>query len=521
MAKWGDPKIQGCENQSSALTRRTLKILLSVAIGVGLLFFQALRSAVSEPQRFAIVFTQYPHQAGVLAPSDHSFQGRHSRPKGSRLVLMSSSGKLTVLTPDLEAAAEASISFDGKRVLFSGKRFAQDNWDIWEMDVDGRNKHQITQEFKDCGEPHYLAMSALNYPDYDEKVRWITFTSTAAGTYEEGGASLATALYARNLEPIKGRGFVTWRITFNLSSDFSPTVLHDGRTLFTSHQRGDRNQNSVGRFLLLASNWDGTGLNLFCGDEQGRRMKTMACEMPDRTLVFVDSDGNTPDGSGELARVSFSRPLHSYEPLNKGEGRYRNPQALPDGSLLVSYATGSNAYGLYFFDFDKKGPGRKVFIDSKWEVVQAVPVLPTIEPTGLISAVFDGQTAGDLQCLNVYDSDRPEASSIRKGDVKQVRLIQGIPSVTASTALETRILGEAPVESDGSFFVRVPADTPFYIQTLNAQGQPLQTMHRWIWVRKGTSRSCIGCHENKELAPENRITEALLKAKPHPVGLKR
>ena len=240
---------------------------------------------------------------------------------------MSSSGKLTVLTPDLAAAAEASISFDGKRVLFSGKRFAQDSWDIWEMDVDGRNKHQITHKFKDCGEPHYLAMSALNYPDYDEKVRWITFTSTAAGTYEEGGAALATALYARNLEPIKGRGFVTWRITFNLSSDFSPTVLHDGRTLFTSHQMGDRNQNSVGRFLLLASNWDGTGLNLFCGDEQGHRMKTMACEMPDRTLVFVDSDGNTPDGSGELARVSFRRPLHSYEPLSKGEGRYRNPQS--------------------------------------------------------------------------------------------------------------------------------------------------------------------------------------------------
>ena len=495
--------------------------MLSVALGSGLLFFQALRSAVSEPQRFPLIFTQFAHRTGVSTPSNHPFQGQLSRPEGSRLVLMSSSGKLKVLTPELAAAAEASISFDGKKVLFSGKRLAQDNWDIWEMEVDGQNKHQITHQLKDCGEPHYLAMSALNYPEYDEKVRWITFTSTAAGTYEEWGSALATSLYVQNLDPIRGRGVVTWRITFNLSSDFSPTVLHDGRTLFTSHQMGDRKQNSVGRFLLLASNWDGTGLNLFCGDEQGHRMKTMACEMPDQTLVFVDSDGNTPDGSGELARVSFRRPLHSYEPLSKGEGRYRNPQSLPDGSLLVSYATGGNAYGLYFFDFDKKCPGRKIFGDSKWEAVQAVPVLPTVEPTGLISAVYDEQTAGDLQCLNVYDSDRPEASDIRKGEVKQVRLVQGIPSLTASSSPETRILGEAPVESDGSFFVRVPADIPFYIQTLNAQGQPLQTMHRWIWVRKGTSRSCIGCHEDKELAPENRITEALLKAKPHPVGLKR
>jgi len=34
-------------------------------------------------------------------------------------------------------------------------------------------------------------------------------------------------------------------------------------------------------------------------------------------------------------------------------------------------------------------------------------------------------------------------------------------------------------------------------------------MPNWIWVRRGTSRSCVGCHENKELAPENRVSQAL------------
>ena len=141
------------------------------------------------------------------------------------------------------------------------------------------------------------------------------------------------------------------------------------------------------------------------------------------------------------------------------------------------------------------------------------------EPTGLISAVFEKQSTGDLQCLNVYESDRPEATHIKKGDIKQVRFVQGIPPRKAFTKSENRILGEAPVEPDGSFFVRLPADTPFYIQTLNSQGQPLQTMHRWMWVRKGTSRGCIGCHENKELAPENRITDALINAKPYLAGV--
>jgi hypothetical protein len=76
-------------------------------------------------------------------------------------------------------------------------------------------------------------------------------------------------------------------------------------------------------------------------------------------------------------------------------------------------------------------------------------------------------------------------------------------------------MGTAPVEDDGSFFVRVPADTPLRMQLLNGEGKTLRTMRRWIWVRRGTSRGCIGCHENKELAPENRVPAAILRGEPH------
>ena len=245
-----------------------------------------LRPAVPGPWNVPLIFTQFPHQPRIPAPIGQFIPGLSSRVEGSRLVVILPSGKLTVLTPEFAAAADPSVAPDGKRVLFSGKRRTQDHWDIWEMEADGRNKRQITSQFGECGEPRYLAMSALNYPDYDEKVRWITFSSNVAGTFEERGAHLATALYVRSLDPIKGRGYVTWRITFNLSSDFSPTVLNDGRTLFVSHQMGDSEEDLMGRYLLLVSNWDGTGLNLFCGDEQGAKMKTMACEIPDQTLVY-------------------------------------------------------------------------------------------------------------------------------------------------------------------------------------------------------------------------------------------
>jgi hypothetical protein len=156
--------------------------------------------------------------------------------------------------------------------------------------------------------------------------------------------------------------------------------------------------------------------------------------MPDRTLVFVESEGENPDGSGRLARVSFRRPLQSYELLSKAEGRYRNPKALPDGQLLVAYKTGTQPYGLFFFDFQKGQPGPKIYGDPKWECVEAAAAVASPEPQGLISSVVDSEVTADLQCLNVYDSDQPQASSIKKGEVKSVRLVEGAQAAENSSS---------------------------------------------------------------------------------------
>lgn len=491
---------------------------LLVALQTGML-------VTSGRMSYYLVFTQVPFSARLHDQAGQFLLNKSAEP-GSRMVLLSHDGSPVVLTPEFAAAADPSVSFDGKRILFSGKLNAQDKWNIWEMDVDGSNKRQITRDFGNCREPEYLARSSITPPDFEDKVRWITFVSDAAGAYEEGKAELATSLYAASLEPIAGRGYVTRRSTFNLSSDFSPTVLQDGRVLFTSRQKF---AGSPEKFPLLAANWDGTGLNLFCGAGQGAYFKTMACEMPDRTLVFVES-ANPADSGGRLARVSFRRPLHSYEPLSRGPGMYLYPHPSPDGSLLVSYSSGNGSYGIYLFDFAKGIPGEQIFDDPQWEDLDAQAVVPRPEPQGLISAVVDSLAWGHLHCMSVYDSDLPEVKAIPKGAVKRARFVEGVPACAmqqkSSQAKSvpiagTRVLGEAPVEPDGSFFVQVPANTPFLIQLLDANGKVLATMPRWIWVRRGTSRGCIGCHENKELAPENRVSDAVRKAVPWVLGQKK
>jgi hypothetical protein len=58
-----------------------------------------------------------------------------------------------------------------------------------------------------------------------------------------------------------------------------------------------------------------------------------------------------------------------------------------------------------------------------------------------------------------------------------------------------RILGDAPVETDGSACFEVPADRFVYFQTLDADGMMVQSMRSGTTIRPGERAGCVGCHE--------------------------
>jgi hypothetical protein len=64
-------------------------------------------------------------------------------------------------------------------------------------------------------------------------------------------------------------------------------------------------------------------------------------------------------------------------------------------------------------------------------------------------------------------------------------------------------LAQVEVEEDGSFYLKLDADTPYRIETLNSQGETLRGPSDWIYLRPGERRACTGCHADPELAPEN------------------
>jgi len=106
-----------------------------------------------------------------------------------------------------------------------------------------------------------------------------------------------------------------------------------------------------------------------------------------------------------------------------------------------------------------------------------------------------------------------------KGTVQRLRVIEGVGRKADSSALTEsripalaprRILGEVPIEMDGSFNIEVPANTPVELQTLDADGIALRTCS-WIWAKNHEPRGCIGCHEDGELTPENYLVDAVIR----------
>jgi hypothetical protein len=54
----------------------------------------------------------------------------------------------------------------------------------------------------------------------------------------------------------------------------------------------------------------------------------------------------------------------------------------------------------------------------------------------------------------------------------------------------------------------VPANTPLQLQVLDADGLAVRTS-AWLWVRSHAAQGCVGCHEDPERTPPNRLMAAL------------
>jgi hypothetical protein len=429
---------------------------------------------------------------------------------GARLVKVYPDASTQILSQGFQSAADPEISFDASQLLFSAKRTADDDWNIYEMQTDGSGIRQVTHGIGNCRSPGY---QATLYTIVSPKPWYqLTFVGSEKGALNESGDGIATSLYSCKLD-----GSAVRRLTFNLSSDRDPFIMPDGRLLFATWQRSRLNRGLLGRVSLFGINIDGADCAPFCTNE-GKRIKHMPCTTTKGLALFVEADRLARDGSGTIGSVLLRRPLHSYRPITKeSDGLFHSPSPLPDGTVLVSRRSPDNSdtFGVYRLDLSTRRT-ELIFDDPKYHDIQAKLVYPRPEPDGRSSVVTEADPNGKLYCLDVHlcDIDNPALTS--PGTVKRLRILEGVPSAEDTPGpspngipklAQRRILGEIDIEQDGSFNVAIPANTAIELQTLDADGMALRSCG-WIWAKNHEPRGCIGCHEDGELTPENSFVDA-------------
>ena len=64
------------------------------------------------------------------------------------------------------------------------------------------------------------------------------------------------------------------------------------------------------------------------------------------------------------------------------------------------------------------------------------------------------------------------------------------------------------MNEDGSALFRVPANTPLFVQPVDAEGKAQQLMRSWFTAMPGETLSCVGCHERQNSVPPSQYTAA-------------
>ncbi len=401
----------------------------------------------------------------VIATAAASFdelaalRGEERFPHGAHLVLVRN-GHAEPLVEGFAASADAAVSFDGKKVLFAGKENSMDSWAIWELTLADHSMLKVMGGSEDLVRPMYLP---------DERMVYARRTPH--------GFQLETA-------QLDGRSASA--LSFMSGSALPLDVLADGRILFESAYPLGTN-GSPEMYLVYS---DGSGVESYRCDHGKARWGGR--QVPSGDVVFTEGPTLAKFTSALAVEARIPAPTAEYGGGLADTG---------DGALLVSARVpGATLYSLHLL---RQGvPAlRPLYAEREEDLVQPVLVKERDRPHRHPSGLHDWGYA-NLLALDARES--------REGDQSIAPAAVRVEALdTAGTAVK---LGQAPVESDGSFFLKTPADRPIRFALLDAKGKVVREEHGWFWARRGEQRICVGCHTGPERAPENRVPEVLLRS---------
>ncbi len=447
---------------------RRWKLIIAIALIVPVLILLRARSSPGP----ALIFTLSP-ASGASGGSG----GDSAAMALASLELDAPGAQPRLVLRGFASIGKPAVSFDGSRALFAGRRAAGDPMEVWEASLE-RSAARPVVRGGECLDPAYL-------PDGR-----IVYGRIVAGAGPDARAVLHTCA-------LDGQG--ERRITFGEARDASPVALPDGRVAF---RRKLFSPGAAGR--IFAMNPDGTGLQLFCDPAADASIVGGPWVAGER--VFFSEE--TPGGQ-RLVSVSARAPLGGRELMASGvpdgvDQHFSSVSTLPEGGIVASARAGSKEWTLR--RIARACPqGGEIVLGAvsvagagDFQPTAAALAVPVERPLALTSVVDERKSTGTLLCLDVHASSVPAVAIAKRGTYHTVRVL----------AAEGLKVVEALIESDGSFAIEVPADQPLRLQLLGPGGAQVEDPSLF-WVRPNENRGCIGCHEDPEASPENRVPLAL------------
>ena len=440
------------------------------------------------------------------------------------------------------------LSFDAKKVVFAMKLDGNDHYHIYTANL---------AKGDEAGNPY--GVRKLTDGVYDDLAPiWlgggmIAFVTNQA--YTQMGTRADEYNHARAVTQVatisEVGGDADRKVcSQNLSHTFNPFRLANGQV---GYSRWEHLEN-VNDSKLFAMNPDCTQMIALSGqhDKPSNSLVQVVETQDANVFIAVATTRENTLQAGSLvkidARASGNDQLHdeersTYQSLSPGVpmgeegsslGRYRSPHMLPDGRLLVSWAPGTvneinefamtpPDFGVYIYNPATRKNELVFNAEDTWELY-AQPVAKHVEPPPTSSI----QTSDDLSLpvtLGALDIRQTSLGSLHGNTVTgaqfdgtpidqalaksvKVRIIEGFssegaPNVTMfglTMAEGASLLGEAKVQTDGSWRAEIPPYIPVHLQAVDEFDLAIRNQTTWIQGMPGERRVCGGCHEERTAA---------------------
>ena len=441
---------------------------------------------------------------------------------------------------------DLDISHDGQTVLFSWRQTEAEPYHLWAIQVDGTGLTQLTN-----GPWHDY--NACWLPDGD-----IAFLSSRSPQFAYCWHAPVGILY--RMAPDGSR---LVQLSANYLNDFTPSVLDDGRIIYSRWEYVDRPA------IPIQSLWtihpDGRNMQAYFGNRvlsPGTFME--ARQIPETTKVVCTMTGhNGPTrgaiavldrnyGMNEQAAIENITPDVEVPRVDEGDGnfwsskQYSTPYPLDQDRLLLS-ARGPLLVRTFATD-PKTGPDCQAVVlpapEDGMQYLSAQPVRSRDVPPKLAGPYPDTSLPATIFLKDVYEGLGPD---VNRGDVTAIRIVREMQKTVridpgyrafgfqfpviscGATYAGKMVLGDIPVDDDGSAYFYVgsgmtrntgsygrwaediqdkdrpeltPATGPIYFIALDNEGRAIQRMRSFTHLMPGEQQTCIGCHDNRRQSPD-------------------